>query len=183
MRPDGLRRTTGHPSNQALCYLLSPLCPSPCDYKRERRATVTRVRPPTDRTPFSRDLGLTPSPDQLVTPTTCTPSSGTRQLNTGRRVLLLGGPNQSNPVVFCANHPSPTHDRYKFTADGREPRQSLTTSQTHRTHAKAQRGYRSNIIFLIVEVMEFAQLLASREVVHVKGGCNSITHELAHLAG
>jgi hypothetical protein len=23
-----------------------PLCPSPCDYKRERRATVTRVRPP-----------------------------------------------------------------------------------------------------------------------------------------
>jgi hypothetical protein len=35
------------------CQLLStvtlfyfPLCPSPCEYKRERRATVTRVRPP-----------------------------------------------------------------------------------------------------------------------------------------
>jgi hypothetical protein len=41
----------------------------------------------------SRDLGSTPSPDQLVTPTTNTPRSGTRQLDTGHRVLLLGGPN------------------------------------------------------------------------------------------
>jgi hypothetical protein len=26
-------------------FLYFPLCPSPCDYKRERRATITRVRP------------------------------------------------------------------------------------------------------------------------------------------
>jgi hypothetical protein len=32
------------PSTVTLFYF--PLCPSPCDYKRERRATVTRVRPP-----------------------------------------------------------------------------------------------------------------------------------------
>jgi hypothetical protein len=75
-------------------FFTSPLCPSPCDYKRERRATTTRVRP-TERTPFSRDLGSTPSPDQLVTTTKSTPSSGTRPLDTEHRVLLLGGPNQS----------------------------------------------------------------------------------------
>jgi hypothetical protein len=27
-----------------------------------------------------------------------------------------------NPIVSCANHPSPTHDRYNFTAGGRESR-------------------------------------------------------------
>jgi hypothetical protein len=32
------------PSTVTLFYF--PLCPSPCDYKRERRETVTRVRPP-----------------------------------------------------------------------------------------------------------------------------------------
>jgi hypothetical protein len=41
MRPDGQRRTTGQPSNQALyLFFTSPLCHSPRDYKRERRATV-----------------------------------------------------------------------------------------------------------------------------------------------
>jgi hypothetical protein len=69
-----------------------------------------------------KGLGPTPSPDQFITPTTNTTSPGTRQLDTGRRVLLLRGPNQSNPVVSCANHPSPTHDRHKFTAGSREPR-------------------------------------------------------------
>jgi hypothetical protein len=59
-------------------------------------------------------LGPTPSPDLFVTPTTNNSSSGTRKLDTRRRVLLLGGPNQYNPVVSCANHPSPTHDRYNY---------------------------------------------------------------------
>jgi hypothetical protein len=57
---------------------------------------------------------------------------GTRQLDTGRRVLLLGGPNQSNPVVSCTNHPSPTNDRYKFTANGRQPRQLARQVGAHR---------------------------------------------------
>jgi hypothetical protein len=43
----------------------------------------------------SGDLGSVPSPDQFVTPTINTPSARTRQLDTGCRVLLLGGPNQS----------------------------------------------------------------------------------------
>jgi hypothetical protein len=34
----------------------------PLAYIRERRATVTRVGQPTNRTPISRDVGLTPSP-------------------------------------------------------------------------------------------------------------------------
>jgi hypothetical protein len=80
------------PSTVTLFYFL--MCPSPCDYKRERRATVTRVRPSLDRTPPPGTWERTPSPDKLVTPTTSTPSSGTREPHTGRRVLLLGGPNQ-----------------------------------------------------------------------------------------
>jgi hypothetical protein len=39
-------------------------------------------------------LGPTPSPDHLVTPSSSTLSSGTRQHCTGRRVLLLRGQNQ-----------------------------------------------------------------------------------------
>jgi hypothetical protein len=31
-----------------------------------------------------------------------------------------------NLVVSCANHPSLTHDRYKFTAGGREPRNLIS---------------------------------------------------------
>jgi hypothetical protein len=78
-----------------------------------------------------RDLGPTPSPVQIVTPTTNTPNSGTRQLDTRCRVLLLGGSNQSNPVVTCANHPILTHDRHKFTVGGREPRQLVRQVGAH----------------------------------------------------
>jgi hypothetical protein len=73
---------------------LLPLVPFPCDYKRERRAMVTRVRLSQHRTPPPGTWERTPSPDQLVTPTTSTPGSGTRQPRTGRRVLLLEGLNQ-----------------------------------------------------------------------------------------
>jgi hypothetical protein len=96
-----------------------PLCPSPCDYKRERWATDTKVRPSKDQTPFPGTLGSTPSPDKLVTPTTSTPNSGTRQHHTGRRYYSSEARTSLNPVVSCANHPSPTHDRYKFTVGGR----------------------------------------------------------------
>jgi hypothetical protein len=48
----------------------------------------------TNRTLILRDLGSTPTPDQFVTPTTNNHSTGKRQLDTGRRVLLLGGLNQ-----------------------------------------------------------------------------------------
>jgi hypothetical protein len=44
---------------------------------------------------YSSDLGSTPSPDQFVALTTDNPSTRTWKLDTGRRVLLLGGPNQS----------------------------------------------------------------------------------------
>jgi hypothetical protein len=33
------------PATNQCTFFYFPLCPSPCDYKRERRATVTRVRP------------------------------------------------------------------------------------------------------------------------------------------
>jgi hypothetical protein len=63
---------------------------------------VTRVRPSIDQRPVSRDLGSTPSPDQLVTPTTSTPSSKTRPLDTRRRLLLLEGLNHSkSQCLLC----------------------------------------------------------------------------------
>jgi hypothetical protein len=69
----------------------------------------------------SKGFGTDSLSRPVCNPTTNTPGSGTRPLIAGRRVLLLGGPNQSNPVVSYANHSSPTHDRYKFTTSGREP--------------------------------------------------------------
>jgi hypothetical protein len=66
------------PATEHCTFFTSPLCPSPCDYKRERRATVTRVRPSIDRTPPQGTWARHPLPDQLVTPNTSTSSSGTR---------------------------------------------------------------------------------------------------------
>jgi hypothetical protein len=40
-----------------------PLCPSPCDYKRERRATITRVRLSYDQTLPPGTWERSPSPD------------------------------------------------------------------------------------------------------------------------
>jgi hypothetical protein len=56
----------------------------------------------TNRTLVLRDLGSTPSPDQFVTPTTNNLSTGARQLDTGRRVLLIRGPNQYKS--YCLLH-------------------------------------------------------------------------------
>jgi hypothetical protein len=45
MRPDGQRRTMGSASNQALyLFFTSPLCPSPCDYKRERSSSGGQLK-------------------------------------------------------------------------------------------------------------------------------------------
>jgi hypothetical protein len=41
---------------------------------------------------------------------------------------------------------------------------------------------RSEISFIIMEAKEHAQFLDSWRVSQVKGECNSITHDLAHLA-
>jgi hypothetical protein len=61
-----------------------------------------RVRLSYDQTPPSGTWEQTPSPDQLVTPTTSTPGSGTRLQHTRCRVLLLGGPNQYKPrCLLC----------------------------------------------------------------------------------
>jgi hypothetical protein len=70
-----------------------PFVPLPFDYKRERRANVIRVRLSHDHTPPPGTWERTPSPDQLVNPTASTLGSGTRLPRTGRRVLLLRGPN------------------------------------------------------------------------------------------
>jgi hypothetical protein len=42
-----------------------PLCPSPCDYKRERRATVTRVRLSIAQTPLQGTWARHPLPTSL----------------------------------------------------------------------------------------------------------------------
>jgi hypothetical protein len=55
---------------------------------------VTRVRLTHDHTPPPGTWERTPSPDQLVNPTASILGLETRQPRTGRRVLLLGGPNQ-----------------------------------------------------------------------------------------
>jgi hypothetical protein len=71
-----------------------PLCPSTCDYKREKRANVIKVRLTHNHTPPPGTWERTPSPYQLVNPTASTLGSGILKPRTGRRVLLLGGPNQ-----------------------------------------------------------------------------------------
>jgi hypothetical protein len=78
--------------------LYSTFAPHPYVYKTERRETVTRADEL--HTQHPRDLGSIPSPNQFVTPTTNVPSARTQQLNTRRRVLLLGGPNQSKPLCL-----------------------------------------------------------------------------------
>jgi hypothetical protein len=55
------------------------------------------VRLSHDRTPPPGTWERTLSPDQFVNPTTSTLGSGTPLPRTGRRVLLLGGPNQYKP--------------------------------------------------------------------------------------
>jgi hypothetical protein len=85
--------TRGHPSGQALqLFFYFPCCPSPLVSIKGRGGQPSQGL--TNRTPILRDLGSTPSPDQFVNPTTNNPSTRTRQLDTGRRVLLLRGPNQ-----------------------------------------------------------------------------------------
>jgi hypothetical protein len=79
-------------------YLYPRFAPHPCVYKKERRATITRTDEP--HTQHPGDLGSEPSLDQFVTHTTNIPSARTWQLDTRRRVLLLGGPNQSKPLCL-----------------------------------------------------------------------------------
>jgi hypothetical protein len=119
---DGQRCTTGRTSNQALyLFFTSPLCPSPCDYKRERRATVTGVKPSKDRTPPQGTGTRHPLPTNLKPQL-----QALLPREHGSTILDIGyysseARTSINHIVSCANHPSPTHDRYKFTADGREP--------------------------------------------------------------
>jgi hypothetical protein len=65
-RLDRQWRTTGRTSNQALyLFLTSLLCPSSCDYKRERRAIVTRVRISIAQTPYQWTWAPFPLPTSL----------------------------------------------------------------------------------------------------------------------
>jgi hypothetical protein len=53
------------PATKHCTFFTSPLCPSPCDYRRERRATVTRVRPSIDQTPPQGTWARRPLPTSL----------------------------------------------------------------------------------------------------------------------
>jgi hypothetical protein len=80
------------PAADTVALLLFPFLPFPLASIKWRGGQPSQGL--TNRTLILRDLGSTPSPDQFVTPTTNNPSTGTQQLDTRRRVLLLGGPNQ-----------------------------------------------------------------------------------------
>jgi hypothetical protein len=99
------RHRKRHPNTIALehtyCFPFLLFTPHPCVYKRGRRETVLWVGrlTPTHHTHVAQATltgtwALAPFPDQFVTPTTNFPGIRTLSLETGRRVLLLGGPNQ-----------------------------------------------------------------------------------------
>jgi hypothetical protein len=90
-RQTGTHKGTSQRSN-TITFLLFPFLPFSLASIKGRGGKPSQGL--TNRILILRDLGSTPSPDQFVTPTTNNPSTGTRQLDTRRRVLLLGGPNQ-----------------------------------------------------------------------------------------
>jgi hypothetical protein len=94
MRPNGQRRTTGHPSDQALYFFSpSPLRP-PLASIKGRGEQTSQGLDLLQIEHHSKGLGSDALSRPVRNPTTNTPTSGTRQLDTGHRVLLLGGPNQ-----------------------------------------------------------------------------------------
>jgi hypothetical protein len=82
---------------------------------------VTRVRLTHDHTPPPGTWERTPSPDQLVTLLRAHSAQehDSHALDVG--YYSLEARTSINPIVLRANHPSPMHDRHRFTVGGREP--------------------------------------------------------------
>jgi hypothetical protein len=75
----------GHPSGQALYFFSTSPCAPPLVSIKGEEGNGHKHYTSYGLNTTLRDLGPTPSPDQFVTPTTNTPSSGTRQLDTRRK--------------------------------------------------------------------------------------------------